>query len=93
MYLGALLMVALLQRFPKHRRRFAVAGVVITSITLISSSFVTHEWHRILTQGILYAIGGSILYFPIIIFLDEWFVRDKSFAYGIMRAGIGGGLL
>lgn len=37
----------------------------------------------------MYAIGGGMLYFPTIIFLDEWFVRRKGFAYGIMWAGTG----
>ena len=63
MYRGALFTVALLQRFPNHRRRFTVAGLAITSIALISSSFVTHEWQLLLTQNILYAICDPILYF------------------------------
>ena len=90
MYLGAPFTVALLQRFPHHRRRFAVAGLVIASIALVSSSFATHVWHLILTQGVLYAAGGSILYFPALIFMDEWFISRKGFACGIMWAGTGG---
>ncbi|KAL2044944.1 hypothetical protein N7G274_002719 [Stereocaulon virgatum] len=89
MYLGAPFTFALLQRFPHHRRRFAFAGLVITSTALIGSSFATRVWHLILTQGVLYAVGGSILYFPTIIFLDEWFIRRKGLAYGVMWAGTG----
>ena len=90
MYLGAPFTFALLRRFPHHRRRFSVAGLVITSAALVSSSFATRVWHLILTQGVLYATGGSTLYFPTIVFLDEWFIRRKGLAYGIMWAGTGG---
>ena len=90
MYLGPPFTFGLLQRFPHHRRRFAVAGLVITLFALVGSSFATRVWHLILTQGVLYAVGGSILYFPTIIFLDEWFIRRKGLAYGVMWAGTRG---
>lgn len=89
MYLGSPFSFALLQRFPSHRRFCAVAGLVIMTISLVSSSFATRVWHLILTQGILYAIGGSMLYTPAIIFLDEWFIARKGLAFGLMWAGTG----
>jgi hypothetical protein len=36
------------------------------------------------TQGVLYAIGGSIAYAPCVIYMDEWFVKRKGLAFGIM---------
>lgn len=89
MYLGAPFSFALLQRFPHHRRHCAVLGLVIMIIGLVASSFATRVSHLILTQGILYAIGGSMLYTPTIIFLDEWFIARKGFAFGVMWAGTG----
>ncbi|GME37341.1 MFS transporter [Neofusicoccum parvum] len=65
----------------------SIAGLFILSGSLALSSFSTHVWHLILTQGVLYAIGGSILYHPILIYIDEWFVRRKGLAFGIMWAG------
>ena len=62
MYLGSPLYFALLQRFPLQRRVCAVAGLVLMAIALVTSSFATRVWHLILTQGVLYAIGGSMLY-------------------------------
>ncbi|KAF7557281.1 hypothetical protein G7Z17_g778 [Cylindrodendrum hubeiense] len=45
--------------------------------------------HLIVTQGVVYAIGGSISYCPCILYMDEWFVKRKGFAYGIMWSGTG----
>lgn len=89
MYLGAPFSFALLQRFPLHRRHCAVVGLVIMIIALVASSFATRVSHLILTQGVLYAIGGSMLYTPTIIFLDEWFIARKGLAFGVMWAGTG----
>ena len=89
MYLGSPVSFALLQRFPLHRRFCAVAGLVIMTISLVASSFANNVLHLILTQGVLYAIGGSMLYTPTLIFLDEWFIARKGFAFGVMWAGTG----
>lgn len=77
MYLGAPFSFALLQLFPLHRGHCAVVGLVIMMIGLVASSFPTRVSPLILTQGVLYAIGGSMLYPPTIIFLDECFIARK----------------
>ncbi|KAI9807558.1 MAG: hypothetical protein M1825_005498 [Sarcosagium campestre] len=93
-YLGAPLNFALLQAFPQIRRISSVVGLIITVVALVASSFATEVWHLILTQGMLYAVGTSLLYTPVILYLDEWFVRRKGFAFGVMWAGTGtGGLV
>lgn len=89
MYLGAPFIFAFLHWFPLQRRYCAVIGLAIIVVALIASSFATRVWHLILTQGVMYAVGGTMLYFPTIIFLDEWFIRRKGFAFGVMWAGTG----
>ena len=84
MYLGLPFVFLALQRWPKYRLYYAPSGLAITALALIISSFSTRVWQLILTQGVLYALGGMLLYAPTITFLDEWFVRRKGFAYGIM---------
>ncbi len=60
-------------------------------LALMLSSLATKVWHLILTQGILYALGGCFLYYPVFLYIDEWFVRRKAFAYGILWAGSSSG--
>lgn len=87
MYLGSPFTFAALHWWPRLRRTFAGLGLVIMTIALVSSSFSTTVGHLILTQGVLYAIGGGLLYSPTILYLDEWFVRRKGFAFGVMWVG------
>src|SRR5271154_1296715 len=93
LYLAAPIAFALFQRFPRFCRRSPYYGLPIVVIALILSSHATKVWHLACTQGVLYAIGGGLLYYPIAIFIDEWFIRRKGFAFGVMWAGTGcGGL-
>jgi MFS family permease len=93
MYLASPLMFAVLQRWPEFRRKSLLYGLLTVACALVLSSFATTVWHLLLTQGLLYALGGGFLYYPIFFFIDEWFIRRKGFAYGVMWAGSGcGGL-
>ncbi|KJZ70388.1 hypothetical protein HIM_10232 [Hirsutella minnesotensis 3608] len=59
------------------------------SISLAASSFSHRPAHLVDTQGVFYAIGGSTSYCPCILYMDEWFVKRKGLAYGIMLSGTG----
>lgn len=58
-------------------------------LALIAASFCNSVATLIATEGVLYALGGVVAYFPSMQYIDEWFVTKKGFAYGIMWAGTG----
>lgn len=89
MYFFAPISLYALEAWPSIRRLSSILGLMITVSALLASSFATRVWHLILTQGMLYGIGGSLLYSPTMFYLDEWFIRRKGLAFGIMWAGTG----
>lgn len=89
MYLDLPLIIALLRLYPKQARYSPALGIVLMCASLALSSFSQTTAHLIVTQGIFYAIGGSIAYCPCILYMDEWFVKRKGLAYGIMWSGTG----
>ncbi|KAK6951155.1 hypothetical protein Daesc_007686 [Daldinia eschscholtzii] len=89
MYLTAPLMMGLCRIFARWARWTSLVGLFIMCLSLAMSSFSSKISHLIATQGILYAIGGGIAYCPCILYMDEWFVRRKGLAYGIMWSGTG----
>ncbi|APA08673.1 hypothetical protein sscle_04g034430 [Sclerotinia sclerotiorum 1980 UF-70] len=89
MYLFAPISLYVLETFPPIRRPSSVVGLVIILIALVAASFATQIWHLIITQGVLYAIGGSLSYSPTMFYLDQWFVRRKGLALGVMWSGVG----
>jgi MFS family permease len=84
LYLGAPFIFAALSRWPQSRRGCTYVGIGIMIVALILSSFATKVWHLILSQGVLYSLGGGIAYSPMILFVHEWFIRKKGVAFGIM---------
>jgi MFS family permease len=93
MYCAAPLAFAVYTRFPRFLRWSTLAGLPTVALAMFLSSFATKVWHLTLTQGVIYAIGGGLVYYPIFTYIDEWFVRRKGLAFGVMWAGSGcGGL-
>ena len=89
MYLDTPIVMGLHRRFPKQGRWSTIIGLLIMCLALALSSFSTNVTHLIITQGIFYAIGGSIAYASCIIYLEEWFVARRGLAFGIMWSATG----
>ncbi|KAL1920322.1 uncharacterized protein VTP21DRAFT_1468 [Calcarisporiella thermophila] len=68
-------------------------GTLLTTVSLILASFAIELWHIFLTQGLLFGIGASFVWFPSIVCLQQWFLKRRGVATGIAIAGSGiGGL-
>ncbi|KAM0241604.1 hypothetical protein ACHAPO_001293 [Fusarium lateritium] len=95
LYLGAPFVVIICRFYPRQARWFTWAGLVATSLAMAMSSFCTTVPQLIATQGILFGIGGCFAYCPCTLYIDEWFVQRKGFAYGTVwsAAGAGGAIL
>ncbi|KAL9115180.1 MAG: hypothetical protein Q9227_000974 [Pyrenula ochraceoflavens] len=78
MYLGSPITFILLHFYPQIRRVSAAIGLAFMALGLVASSFSTAIWHLITTQGVFYGIGGSLLYFSVVLFLNEWFISRKG---------------
>ncbi|KZL69050.1 major facilitator superfamily transporter [Colletotrichum incanum] len=89
MYLSGPIVIGLLRLFPRESRHAPILGLLVMCVALAASSFSHTVFHLIVTQGVFYAVGGAIAYCPCILYIDQWFVRRKGFAYGIMWSGTG----
>lgn len=89
MYLGAPLVFAILTKWPVLRRWFTFAGLLMMCLGIGLSSLCNNVTQLIVTQGIMYSIGGCVAYCPTILFVNEWFIKRRGFAFGVMWAGTG----
>lgn len=89
MYLDCPIIMAMLRVYPRLGRWSPIIGLAIMCGSITASSFSQTTTHLLITQGVLFAIGGSISYCPCIVYMDEWFVKRKGLAYGIMWSGTG----
>lgn len=88
-FLGAPFAAPLVKRFHRWQRHMIIFGSAICVLSLLIASFVTTVTGLILTQGVLYGLGFLILYMPMLYMLNEWFVKKRGFAYGVLYAGSG----
>ena len=87
LYLSSPITFAVLTRWPRLSRWFGPIGLTTIACGLLMSSFATTVKHLVATQGVICALGSGLLYAPTTLYLDDWFVRRKGLAYGIMSAG------
>ncbi|PSN62514.1 MFS general substrate transporter [Corynespora cassiicola Philippines] len=91
MYLKAPLLYVVFHRYHAHRKMIGLGGFIIMLVSLVGASFASTVSQLLATQGVLYAIGGAMLYFPIFNYIDEWFIKRRAFAYGALVASDGAG--
>ncbi|KAJ6088787.1 Major facilitator superfamily domain general substrate transporter [Penicillium sp. IBT 16267x] len=86
LYLLSPVTFTLLTRYPRLQIWCAPTGLVITVIGSLLSSFSENVWQLIATQGVICAIGNALLFSLPSLYLDQWFIRRKGLALGIMWA-------
>jgi MFS family permease len=89
MYMAGLVLFPLYKRYPRLANTLKWTGLPLMAASLIGASFSQTVNHLIITQGAIYGLGGCVVYYPTLLYLDEWFVQRKGLAYGIMWAGTG----
>ncbi|KAF9964761.1 hypothetical protein BGZ70_005968 [Mortierella alpina] len=71
----------------------ALLGTGIMALALTLASFASQVWHLYLTQGVLFGIGASLVYYPAIGAPSHWFDAKRGLALGLAVSGTGlGGL-
>lgn len=72
------------RRWARKRQTAALCGGVLTGISFLLSSFSTHVWHLVATQGVMAAFGCALVFSPTTLSLGEWFnTSNRAVAYGV----------
>ncbi|KAI0923643.1 hypothetical protein AcV5_009127 [Taiwanofungus camphoratus] len=64
-------------------------GLGLCFMCLLLASFISEVWQLIMLQGVIFGVGGGLLYFPTMLLLPQWFVRRRGLAAGIIFSGSG----
>ncbi|KAJ9138093.1 MFS general substrate transporter [Pleurostoma richardsiae] len=86
MYLSMPFLFALFtKRWARYRQIAALCGAALATIGFLLSSFSTDVWHLVATQGVIAALGCSLVYSPMTLSLGEWFnSSNRAVAYGVV---------
>ncbi|KAJ3071096.1 hypothetical protein HDU98_005840 [Podochytrium sp. JEL0797] len=75
-------------------RQIVFIGSVLTGLGVFLASFSTQLPALIMTQGVIFGIGGALVFFPAVALPSQWFSKRRGLAQGIGAAGSGvGGLI
>ncbi|EKM49545.1 uncharacterized protein PHACADRAFT_188642 [Phanerochaete carnosa HHB-10118-sp] len=81
-------------RFPRYRRKALWLGVVLVFTSLFGASYARTIPTLLALQGIIYSVGGVLLWAPEIYYMSDWFVERRGLALGVIDAGTAcGGLV
>ncbi|KAF8875252.1 major facilitator superfamily domain-containing protein [Mucidula mucida] len=74
-------------------KTITLLGAFLMSLGLFLASYSTRLWHLYMTQSLIYGVGSSMYYFPLMTITPVYFDRHRGFAMGVILAGAGvGGL-
>ncbi|KAI0425731.1 major facilitator superfamily domain-containing protein [Xylaria sp. FL1042] len=88
-YLGAPVVIPLLQRYQRWWRQMICVGWSICIVGLVLGSFASTLEVLILTQGVAYGVGFLIFYYPILAMVNEYWIARRGMAYGILCGASG----
>ncbi|KAI9294292.1 MFS general substrate transporter [Neoconidiobolus thromboides FSU 785] len=64
-------------------------GTTFITLSYLLASFSFKVWHLLLTQGIMFGIGGGLVFVPANVIVSQWFTKNRGLALGIGTAGSG----
>ncbi|KAL9586847.1 MAG: hypothetical protein Q9203_003724 [Teloschistes exilis] len=88
-FLGAPMVIPLIKFFPRCQRPLVCIGWALSVLSLIAASFASTLGVLIATQGVVYTVGITIIYWPVMSMMSEWFVKKRGLAFGIITAATG----
>ncbi|RAL67714.1 hypothetical protein DID88_008452 [Monilinia fructigena] len=90
---GSIVVDALMTRLgAKDSRYICMMGVACMSLGFGMASACTEVWQLLMTQGLLYGIGSSLLYYLVLSTTPEYFTthRGSAMVFILLGAGIAG---
>ncbi|BGP52410.1 hypothetical protein JCM10450v2_008388 [Rhodotorula kratochvilovae] len=91
MFVWPIFVIAAFRRYPDRVKAILWVSAVINCGSMLLASWSTQVWHLVLLVGILNGISGSVLYTPVLLWLNGWWVERRGFASGCVFSGTGFG--
>lgn len=87
LHLKQCLIISFFRRYPDWVRFSLWASVLVNCLSMLVASWATKVWHLIILQGLLCGLSGSVLYTPVLLWLNGWFHLKRGIATGLVFSG------
>ena len=88
-YMAAPFVIPLIKRYSRWRNPMIWVGWAMCLAALVAGSFARSLPTLIITQGVMYGVGFTIFYYPILSMVNEYWIARRGLAYGILCAASG----
>lgn len=94
-YMAAPIVIPFIKRFSIYRRYMIWIGWPLCLLGLVAGSFARTPATLIVTQGVMYGVGFTIFYYPIISMVNGYWIARRGMAYGILcsASGVSGAVM
>jgi predicted MFS family arabinose efflux permease len=94
-YMAAPIVIPFIKRYSAYRRQMIWVGWPLCLMGLVAGSFAKTLPTLIITQGVMYGVGFTIFYYPIISMVNEYWIVRRGMAYGILcsASGVSGAVM
>ena len=87
--LGAPIMTWFVARYPRQRVWMMWPGWLLCIGGLVAASYAPNVPTLVVTQGLMYGLGGLIVFYPMLSMISEWWDTKLGLAYGILDCSWG----
>ncbi|GAA6012733.1 hypothetical protein JCM11491_002545 [Sporobolomyces phaffii] len=88
-YFFPIIVVNGFRRYPEYAKPILLASAALYSLSMLAASWSTTIYQLVLLQGVVCGMTGAVLYAPVVMHLNSWFVERRGLASGIIFAGTG----
>ena len=81
------LLFQVLPKSARYRQIIVLVGITILVLAMILASFATTALQIVVTQGVLFGLGGILLNFVHVSVFSEWFDQKRGQAMGLVWLG------
>ncbi|KAL9617026.1 MAG: hypothetical protein Q9160_008143 [Pyrenula sp. 1 TL-2023] len=81
------IMFQFLPSFVRYLQLVVIVGICIIPLSLFLASCASTPWQIILSQGVLFGVGGIMLNFAHVTAFSSWFDKKRSQAMGLIWLG------
>lgn len=90
-YMLGIFFEPILRAYPQYIKLSMWVSLIMSSGAFFISAWATEVWQLIILQGAIFGFFSAALYYPVIVWLSEWFFHKRSTAAGIIFGGSSGG--
>ncbi|GAA5971252.1 hypothetical protein JCM21900_004199 [Sporobolomyces salmonicolor] len=84
-----IVVINIFRRYPDKVKPMLWISLAVNCLSMLIAGWAKQVWQLILLQGVLGGMSGAVLYAPVLLWMQGWFLERRGLASGIIFSGIG----